>query len=274
MFMNSSKLIFIFLIFFSPLISLSSSEWILSWVGMEIGMVGLLPMMILDFTSSSKEAAMKYFLIQALSSVLMLISGLMFFNYMIQSSLYIYLFLLGLSLKLGFFPGHFWVPSLVAKLGWFSNVMILGPLKIAPLGFLSLLINNFENITNLVLLLGGITTITGAILGNNQSTVRGMLGSSSISHSGWMLVSMKFGFLWMYLFSYLIILSFIFMGLYYMDMMGVGVMIFSLSGLPPYFMFLMKMKVLWFITVSLEYMILFLMILSSVISLNFYLKFI
>nr|YP_001648723.1 NADH dehydrogenase subunit 2 [Biomphalaria tenagophila]ABO14143.1 NADH dehydrogenase subunit 2 [Biomphalaria tenagophila] len=270
--MNSSNLLFFFVCFLSPLISLSSSDWIMSWIGMEVGMIGLFPLLLMNYFSSSKESMMKYFLIQSLASVMMFISGIMFFNLFEQLNLINYLFLMSLSLKLGIFPGHFWIPSLVNSLSWISNLMILGPLKIAPMGFLSMLVFN-GNMLDMIMILGVLSAIIGSILGNNQTTIRSMIGSSSISHSGWMCVGVCFGYLWGYMMMYLIILLFMFMSLFLLDYMSFSIMLLSLSGLPPFIMFLMKMKVLFYSLFSLEYLIFFSLIFSSIISLNFYLKF-
>nr|AQU71823.1 NADH dehydrogenase subunit 2 [Planorbella duryi] len=271
--MQSSNMLFLFLIFFSPVISLSASDWIISWIGMELGIVGLFPLMLFSATTSSKESMLKYFLVQSMASLFLLISGIVYFNFCSQMNLSLYLFLFSLSLKLGFFPGHFWVPSVVSYLSWVSNLLILGPVKIAPFGFLSFMLINNSSIVCLILILGSLSALLGAVLGNNQTMVRGMLGSSSISHSGWMCVSACFGCLWGYLFSYIITLCFLFLALYSFDYFSISVLMLSLTGLPPFIMFLMKMKVLFFSFVTLEYCVFSILILSSIISLNFYLKF-
>nr|YP_009498356.1 NADH dehydrogenase subunit 2 [Biomphalaria pfeifferi]AWK49467.1 NADH dehydrogenase subunit 2 [Biomphalaria pfeifferi] len=270
--MNSSNLLFFFVCFISPIISLSSSDWIISWIGMEVGMIALFPLLLMNYFSSSKESMMKYFLIQSLASVMMFISGIIFFNNIEQLNMVNYLFLMSLSLKLGIFPGHFWVPSLVNSLSWISNMMLLGPLKIAPMGFLSMLVFS-NNMMHMIIILGVFSAIIGSILGNNQTSVRSMIGSSSISHSGWMCVGMCFGYIWGYMLMYLIILMFMFYSLFMLDYLSFSVMLLSLSGLPPFIMFLMKMKILFYSLFSLEYFIFIMLILSSIISLNFYLKF-
>nr|QWE50985.1 NADH dehydrogenase subunit 2 [Planorbella pilsbryi] len=271
--MNSSNLLFLFLIFFSPLISMSASDWVLSWIGMELGMIGLFPLLLLSLSSSSKESMMKYFLVQSLASAIMFISGIVYFHFFELFSICVYFFMMSLSLKLGFFPGHFWVSNVVNSLSWISNLLILGPLKIAPFGFLSFLVLNSDGSVYLLLMLGSLSALIGSFLGNNQTSIRSMLGSSSISHSGWMCVSMCFGYLWGYLFSYLLILSLLFLSLFSLDYFSSSIMMLSLSGLPPFLMFVMKMKVLLYSFLSLEYLVFVILILSSVISLNFYLKF-
>nr|UBU96764.1 NADH dehydrogenase subunit 2 [Gyraulus sp. GE1] len=263
--MYSSNLLFFFLIIMSPIISLSSSDWIISWLGMEIGMFSIIPLLL--FKSTSNEPAMKYFLIQSLASALILISGI--FLITIKYDLFfMLLFVLGMSMKLGFFPGHFWVISIVENLSWTSCMMMLGPLKIAPFGFLSMFSDNMFLIGFAMA-----SVFVGSLLGMNQLNVRAMLGASSISHSGWMIFSMCYGYLWMYMFVYMLLLMFLFMSLSIMDNLSTSVCLISMSGLPPFVMFLVKMKVIYYIIFNLEYLYLMFLVVSSIISLFFYLKF-
>ena len=141
---------------------------------MEIGIFGLIPLLLIK--TASKEPVIKYFLIQSLSRALILISGVMFFHYIINFPV---VFILAIRIKLGFFPGHFWVVRIIENLSWFSNILILGPVKIAPFGFLSILENY-----NLFLIFSSLRIFVGAIIGLNQCNVRGILGASSITHSG------------------------------------------------------------------------------------------
>nr|YP_010273976.1 NADH dehydrogenase subunit 2 [Bulinus globosus]QYJ56679.1 NADH dehydrogenase subunit 2 [Bulinus globosus] len=267
--MNSSSILFLLLIVLSPIISLSSSDWLIAWAGMEIGMIGVFPLL-LNNTSSSKEATMKYFMIQSLASSIILIGGMLFFSFLLYKSLFV--FCLGLSLKIGFFPGQFWIPSLMNSLTWKSNFLVLGPLKIAPLGLLSLTMVN-SNMVNLILFLGVMSAVMGSIMGLNQTKVRGMLGSSSIAHTGWAMVSMVYGFLWGYFLSYMVILLFTLYSLYNLDSFVSSMNLLSMSGLPPFLMFVAKFKVVYFLILSSKFFLLFFLILSSVISLTFYLKF-
>nr|QLY89850.1 NADH dehydrogenase subunit 2 [Gyraulus laevis] len=263
--MFSSNLLFIFLVILSPVISLSSSDWVISWMGMEIGMFSVIPLLLSK--SSSNEPVMKYFLIQSLGSALILISGISLVYHMYEY-LYIVLFTLGMSMKLGFFPGHFWVVSIIENLSWFSCMLILGPLKIAPFGIMSM----FSDKSFLVMF-ALFTIFIGAILGFNQSNVRGMLAASSITHSGWMILAMSFGFLWLYMLTYMIVLLYTLMSLNSHEFQTTSVCLLSMSGLPPFILFLVKMKVFYYLVSNLEYLLFTILIVSSVISLFYYLKF-
>lgn len=267
--MNSSNLLFLIIIFVGPLIRISSRDWLVAWAGIEVSMIGLFPFIVNKF-SSGKEASVKYFLIQSLARILLLVGGIFFFVFFIYKS--IILLLIRLSLKIGFFPGQFWVPSLLRSLSWINNFLILGPIKVAPLGFLRLIIVN-DYLKNLVLVLGLLRALVGSLLGINQSSVRGILGASSISHSGWILISIIYGFLWGYFFSYLLVLFFSIVGFFRGNFLLVRLNLFSIRGLPPFLMFVIKFKVLYCLIFSNNIIMFTILILSSVIRLSFYLKF-
>nr|QXX99474.1 NADH dehydrogenase subunit 2 [Laevapex fuscus] len=268
--MNSSSIMFLFFVLFSPLVSILLNDWIFSWGMMEVSMICLFPLLLSD---SSKESMLKYFLIQSLASMFMLISGVLYFNLYEQEYIFYILFLMSLSLKIGFFPGHFWVPSVMSSVGMISMMLLLGPMKFIPLAFFNLSFQILDKILFTVLILAVFSTIVGAILGNNQTSIRSMLGSSSISHSGWMMVAMCYNWLWMYFFSYLLILMFFCVSFFYQQYFSMMINIVSLSGIPPFLVFILKMKVLMFLSSSMEYLMFVVLILSSIFSLVFYLKF-
>nr|UKB93169.1 NADH dehydrogenase subunit 2 [Lymnaea stagnalis] len=271
--MNYMYLIFLFFLILGPVMSISCSSWILCWAGLELGFFALMPLLLSGNYSLSKEVVLKYFSVQALSSVLLFFSGSFLFGISSFSAFIYLIFLFSLSLKLGFFPGHFWVPSVICGLDWISCCLILGPLKIAPLAFLVNFLGIFSTYEMSVLLLGVISAILGSLLGNNQTNIRAMIGSSSISHTGWMLVASVLSQLWSYFLIYLLVLYGFFFMMMKMDMMSSGFMLLSFSGLPPFIMFTVKMNIIFELAVKSFSAVFIMLILSSLFSLYFYLKF-
>nr|QCS25065.1 NADH dehydrogenase subunit 2 [Lactiforis takii] len=265
---------FLMLLIVGPVMTLSSSNWVVSWAGMELGFVGLIPMLFLGVSSVSKEVGMKYFCIQALASALLFVSGSMIFALFQKSLLWVMGLIFSLCLKLGLFPGHFWVPGVVSGLDWFSCVLILGPLKIGPFAFLSNVMTWMPSYQSVMLILGGVSSVVGALLGNNQTSVRAMLGSSSIAHSGWIALGTVLGGLWVYfLFYYLVLVLALFL-LWEMDYSSVCIALLSMSGLPPFIMFVAKLKmVMMIMSLSSWFLFIMLPLAGSVLSLIFYLKF-
>nr|YP_010831220.1 NADH dehydrogenase subunit 2 [Elysia viridis]WFF64244.1 NADH dehydrogenase subunit 2 [Elysia viridis] len=275
--MSSANLLFLSLLFLGPLVSVSSNNWIICWAGVELSFLGLIPLLFLanKYASLTKESAMKYFCIQALGSALLFYSGLMVFSDL-GSDFTNILLVTSIFIKLGVFPMHFWVPSVAAGLDWVPLFLILTVQKIAPFAFLTLIVSTLESdLLMLLAIMGGVTSIVGALLGNNQTDLRSMLGCSSVAHSGWLILGCLTGYFWGYFFIYCLSLFLVFIFLNNSESnMETGMGVLSLSGLPPFFMFLGKWGIL---KSTLEssfptWMISF-FLLGAIISLGFYLKF-
>nr|YP_009660840.1 NADH dehydrogenase subunit 2 [Pseudosuccinea columella]QCT09604.1 NADH dehydrogenase subunit 2 [Pseudosuccinea columella] len=271
--MNFGMLLFLYFLVLGPLLSVSSSSWLLCWSGLELGFFSLMPLLMSNNFSISKEVVLKYFSIQAFSSVLLFFSGMMIFSFFSDYMIYIFIFLLSLMLKLGGFPGHFWVPGVVSGLDWFSCCLILGPLKVAPFALLISFLSNFSNYQLIVLILGGLSVIFGAILGNNQTKIRAMIGASSISHTGWMMNACMFSQMWSYFLIYFTILVGFLLVMMKYDYLTSSLFLLSMSGLPPFAMFVAKMNIMFYLAQSNMWGFMFILIVGSIISLIFYLKF-
>nr|YP_010429307.1 NADH dehydrogenase subunit 2 [Goniobranchus leopardus]USQ67486.1 NADH dehydrogenase subunit 2 [Goniobranchus leopardus] len=274
--MSSGNILFSLVLFMGPLISISSSNWIMCWVGMELSFLGAVPLLLSDksFMSLSKESVIKYFCVQALGSGLLMLGGVMY--YMNYSSLWFWdmLFLGSLFMKLGVFPLHFWVPSVTAGLGWGPMFVLLAWQKVAPFAFLINVVENSPWVVPMVCVFGGASALTGAIIGMNQTSVRAMLGSSSVAHTGWGCIGATFGGLWIYFSIYCLSFGLLMMFFMLGEEMMIGLGILSLSGLPPFVMFIGKWSVLkMFLFGGWDWLYLILPIVSALLSLFFYLKF-
>nr|WBV77009.1 NADH dehydrogenase subunit 2 [Phestilla sp. CUS-2023] len=276
--MSSGNFLFLFLMALGPILSISSSNWLICWVGIEVTFLGLIPLLVSSessFFSLSKESSMKYFCIQALGSGLLLFSGII--NFMLSSEITLFsliVFLVSLMIKLGVFPAHFWVPSVVSGLSIFSMFLVLTWQKIVPFFLLINFLDVYREFHQIILMLGGMSAIVGALIGLNQTQIGPMLGASSITHGGWLLLGSVYGSLWIYFliycFNFLILVYFLWMK----DSMVSGMMILSLSGLPPFIMFIGKWSILSIALMEgAGFWYLIFPILGSVMSLFFYLKF-
>nr|YP_010415443.1 NADH dehydrogenase subunit 2 [Elysia atroviridis]USC52134.1 NADH dehydrogenase subunit 2 [Elysia atroviridis] len=275
--MSSANLLFSGLLIAGPVVSVSSSNWIICWAGVELSFLGLIPLLFLNnkYVSLTKESAMKYFCVQALGSAILFYSGLMMFSDL-SSSFNTLLFISSIFIKLGIFPMHFWVPSVAAGLDLLPLFAVLTTQKIAPFAFLNLVMLNLNESFNMMIsVLGGLTSLVGAVMGNNQTDLRAMLGCSSVAHSGWLILGCLTGYFWGYFFIYCISLFIVFVFLNLpLSNSETGLGILSLSGLPPFFMFLGKWGILKStLEVGFPLWLISLFMLGAVISLGFYLKF-
>nr|UKT66248.1 NADH dehydrogenase subunit 2 [Haplotrema minimum] len=272
------KLLYLVLLIISIIIGVSASDWVLFWVSIEFCLFFFILFNYQSKVLSVSEPCMKYFMVQSVASIFMFISGLMLFY--LESDLFLWLgmFIMSCIMKLGLFPFHFWVIPINNNMSYLNMSLLFGPMKILPLIVLEKVINNYmmnSSFSIMIICLIVISSmVTGSILGLNCSKVRSMVSASSISHSGWFLLGILVGSLWLYFVVYILTL-FQFLYFLHMDYLLMSFMMcLSLSGLPPFMVFLGKVMVLSKLVLSSTMILTFIIaILSAVISLFFYLKF-
>nr|NP_038238.1 NADH dehydrogenase subunit 2 [Pupa strigosa]BAA89027.1 ND2 [Pupa strigosa] len=252
----------------------ASTSMILCWAGMEIGFIATIPLLsgYASTYSLSKESVLKYFCIQAFSSAIIFLGGVILYEtYSEYWSMW--LALAGLMIKLGVWPGHFWVPGVASGISEFPLFIMLVVLKVAPI---ALLINiaDFMELGMHLVVLGVITATTGALMGLNSAQFNQMLACSSITHMGWMCVGILLGGIWVYFLCYSVALGF----LLYFKCRGntqmAALVLLSFSGLPPFLMFVGKWVLLsMMVTTSVHLVVILSLLISAFLSLSFYLMF-
>lgn len=164
-------------------VAISSSSWFGIWVGLELNLLSFIPLIILSGGSVRVEAGLKYFLIQACSSLVLLQSRLFLSK---MRSLFIGLTVAALLIKVGGAPFHFWFPIVSEGLTWRKVIILFTIQKIAPLTLLSYLCG--PDLKNLYLRAIVLSRVVGAVGGFNEIYLRKLLRFSSISHLGWILL--------------------------------------------------------------------------------------
>nr|QOC70760.1 NADH dehydrogenase subunit 2 [Tetraclita squamosa squamosa] len=274
---------YMFFLVLGTLISISSSSLFGMWMGLEINLMSFIPLIInLENNKKSSEAAIKYFLVQAIASSLVIFSSMFFFifsgsAFALSPNIII---TLALCTKLGMAPFHFWFPEVLEGMNWINSLLLLTWQKISPLIILSILFHA-KNLMILALT----SAIVGAISGFNQTSMRKILAFSSISHLGW-IGSIMFlnSSLWIIYFilycltSFILCFSFWFFNLNYFSQLSmiqnmnekmiIFINMLSLGGLPPLLGFLPKWIAM--MTLKSSFPILFILISSSLITLYFY----
>nr|WPW61526.1 NADH dehydrogenase subunit 2 [Potamalpheops sp. purple zebra] len=280
---NPSRMMFGLSLTLGIIIATSSNSWFTSWLGLELNLLSFIPIISSSFNSYSSEAALKYFLIQALGSTIILISATSMWLFMISPNS---LILAALFLKMGAAPVHFWFPPIMQGVSWAHCIILMAPQKIAPLVLASYTITSpipcYMIQTSSIL-----SALVGAIGGLNQTLLRKILAYSSINHMGWMLAAISLNStIWM---NYLLIYSIISASLAIMmdqnqlfhikQLMSVSysqvktlsfMALFSLGGLPPFLGFIPKLLVINFLSSSKELLWLFILLASSLITLFYY----
>nr|APC60556.1 NADH dehydrogenase subunit 2 [Carterodon sulcidens] len=194
--MMSTTIIYTTLIM-GTLITLSSSHWLLMWIGLEMSMLSIIPILMNKTNPRSTEAATKYFLTQATASMIMLMSIVITMMYSGQWSILhsnnpmISLALtISLIMKLGLTPFHFWVTEVTQGTPLMPGMILLTWQKIAPMSILfqtNTIINQPLIITSALM-----SILLGGWGGLNQTQLRKIMAYSSISHMGWMLAVMTY----------------------------------------------------------------------------------
>nr|YP_010895015.1 NADH dehydrogenase subunit 2 [Callicera aenea]WJW73528.1 NADH dehydrogenase subunit 2 [Callicera aenea] len=291
MFNNSSKMLFFFILMMSTMITISANSWLSAWMGLEINLLSFIPLM-KDDNLMSNEASLKYFLIQALASSILLLSIILFmyqnnFMKMIYSENYVNMMILSsLFLKSGTAPFHFWFPNVMEGLNWMNSLILMTWQKIAPLMLISYLIIKFMMIWCILL-----SIIIGSLGGLNQTSLRKLMTFSSINHLGWMLMSMYSNeSLWITYFMFYSFLSFNMIFLFNMFKLfhinqlfslfffnktlkfSLFLNLLSLGGLPPFLGFLPKWFTIQYLTFNNQLFSLTIMILMTLVTLFFYLR--
>nr|AZL93231.1 NADH dehydrogenase subunit 2 [Exallonyx sp. ZJUH_2016014] len=290
--MNKFNYFFFFpLMILSILMAISSNSWFNIWFTMEINLMSFLPMIIIN--NKKSLIFMKYFLIQSMSSSIMLfsslplISSLMYLNTLIITFFYLNMNMAILT-KLGFPPFFMWYPNLMNKLSW-NNCFLLSTFqKIIPFFMLS----NLKLFMSLNIIMSILVSLFSSINNLNFMSIRLMMSFSSLNHMSWLLISLMLSnYLWnMYFLNYFFLTMTLMhffkkininylneMMLYkfnnkYIPLIMI-LLLLSMGGMPPLMGFMMKWFSLnIFMSMNMNFLIMTIMIFTSVISMFFYLR--
>nr|ADW80812.1 NADH dehydrogenase subunit 2 [Diporiphora magna] len=168
----------------------SANHWLTAWLGLELNMISILPVIAKQKHPRSTEAATKYFLTQATASALMLFSSTLnawqtgsWDITQLNNKLSCILMITALMMKVGAAPTHFWLPEVMQGSALPTTLLIATWQKIAPITLLYMISNHIEPI--ITLLIGVLSILAGGWGGFNQTQIRKMMAYSSIAHLGW-----------------------------------------------------------------------------------------
>jgi NADH:ubiquinone oxidoreductase subunit 2 (subunit N) len=72
---------FLITLFLGTFMRISSCNWLYVWIGLEINLISFIPLIMASGVDSETESRLKYFLVQALGSGLLLFGALRYINY-------------------------------------------------------------------------------------------------------------------------------------------------------------------------------------------------
>nr|YP_010033103.1 NADH dehydrogenase subunit 2 [Hemipenthes neimengguensis]QOW39611.1 NADH dehydrogenase subunit 2 [Hemipenthes neimengguensis] len=292
MFKNSSKILFTFTLMAGTMISISSTSWLGSWMGLEINLLSFIPLMNNTKNLMSSESSLKYFLVQALASAVLLFSVIMsslkynMMEMLTSVKLMELLMVSSLLMKSGAAPFHFWFPGVMEGLSWINSLILMTWQKIAPLMLISYLFIKTLFIFPIIL-----SALVGSMGGLNQTSLRKLMAFSSINHIGWMLAAMmseeNLWLLYFVMYTFLsstLVLMFNNYKLFHFNQLftmftpsksfkfSIFMNMLSLGGLPPFLGFFPKWMVIQLLTNNNQILLMFIMTMFTLITLFFYLR--
>lgn len=180
--------LFISTLMIRTIISISSSNWLIVWIGLELNLLSFVPILTISKSNQENEARMKYFLRQALGSGLILSGALILYfssQTIVPPNIANFFIILGLLVKLGLPPCHFWFPSVISAISWPICFVLSTWQKIVPL---SLIIYSLSSPVNSHFMLLILTSRAVRRLGGiNQTLIKSILAYSSIGHLAWII---------------------------------------------------------------------------------------
>nr|ANE13084.1 NADH dehydrogenase subunit 2 [Canis lupus familiaris]ANE13201.1 NADH dehydrogenase subunit 2 [Canis lupus familiaris]ANE19431.1 NADH dehydrogenase subunit 2 [Canis lupus familiaris]ANE19535.1 NADH dehydrogenase subunit 2 [Canis lupus familiaris]ANE19613.1 NADH dehydrogenase subunit 2 [Canis lupus familiaris] len=173
------------------MIVMLSSHWLLIWIGFEMNMLAIIPILMKKYNPRAMEASTKYFLTQATASMLLMMGVTINLLYSgqwviskISNPIASIMMTTALTMKLGLPPFHFWVPEVTQGITLMSGMILLTWQKIAPMSILYQISPSIN--TNLLMLMALTSVLVGGWGGLNQTQLRKIMAYSSIAHMGWM----------------------------------------------------------------------------------------
>nr|QJQ25919.1 NADH dehydrogenase subunit 2 [Niphades castanea] len=288
---NFYKLLFFNTMTIGILITISSISWLTTWIGLEINLLSIMPLMKNHNNKYSAEASIKYFIVQAMASAIFLFSIVIFsniknFNFdmnsissMIMNS--------ALLLKMGAAPFHFWFPEVMSGLNWEMTYILMTLQKIAPM----MLISNTKYSPMFISIIIIISSMISGLQGMNQMCLRKIMAYSSINHVSWMISALlNSANIWFYYFiiycviNFNIIIIFNNFNIYYMNQLSkifsfnkkikffFMLNFLSLGGLPPFLGFFPKWMVINHMINNNFYTLMIILIIFTLISLYIYMR--
>nr|AAX86545.1 NADH dehydrogenase subunit 2 [Ramphastos ariel]ACV91824.1 NADH dehydrogenase subunit 2 [Ramphastos ariel] len=277
-------------------IVISSNHWAMTWTGLEINTLAIIPMISKSHHPRAIEASIKYFLVQAAASAIILLSSTInawstgqWDITQLTNHTSCLLLTTAIAMKLGLVPFHFWFPEVLQGSPLTTALLLSTLIKLPPLTILLITSNSLD--PTLLTTMAITSTALGGWAGINQTQTRKIMAFSSISHLGWMaLITIYMPKLTLLTFClYTLLTSTIFLTLNTSNTTKLSTMmtswtktpplyatlmlaLLSLAGLPPLTGFLPKWLIIQELTKQEMTLTALIIALLSLLSLFFYLR--
>nr|QPK42131.1 NADH dehydrogenase subunit 2 [Paragavialidium sichuanense] len=283
------KFLFTITMILSTIMSMTANSWLGVWMGLEINLLSFIPLMSYNSMSPTETSSIKYFIVQTIGSITLItvfIISMINKSNLFNSTLST-IMTMAMVMKIGGVPFHFWLPEVMENLSWNNCMLIMTWQKMAPMTALSYIQMNNYIMTMLI----SLSATVGAILGMNQISLRMLMAYSSINHIAWMMAAMMINVLTWFCYItvyFLLVIMITFMLKSYnvktinelflshnsnkINKIMMLTSILSLGGMPPMVGFLPKWILIQELGSKSLIFILYILIITSAITLYFYLK--
>nr|AAP33122.1 NADH dehydrogenase subunit 2 [Opisthocomus hoazin] len=172
-----AKLIFLLSLLVGTTITISSNHWMMAWTGLEINTLAIIPLISKSHHPRATEAAIKYFLVQAAASALVLFSSLI--NAWVTGQWDITqlthptscaLLTVAIAMKLGLVPFHFWFPEVLQGSPMVTALLLSTLMKLPPITILFLTSHSLNPMLMATLAIA--SAAIGGWMGLNQTQIR------------------------------------------------------------------------------------------------------
>nr|ACD12947.1 NADH dehydrogenase subunit 2 [Gavia immer] len=174
-------------------ITISSNHWMMAWTGLELNTLAIIPLISKSHHPRAVEATIKYFLVQATASALVLFSSMInawstgqWDITQLNHPMACLLMTTAIAMKLGLVPFHFWFPEVLQGSSLTTALLLSTMMKFPPITILFLTSHSLN--PTLLTVMAIASAALGGWMGLNQTQIRKILAFSSISHLGWMTI--------------------------------------------------------------------------------------
>nr|YP_003204761.1 NADH dehydrogenase subunit 2 [Hemiphaga novaeseelandiae]ACH92638.1 NADH dehydrogenase subunit 2 [Hemiphaga novaeseelandiae]AGC78826.1 NADH dehydrogenase subunit 2 [Hemiphaga novaeseelandiae] len=188
-----AKLISTLSLLLGTTITISSNHWVMAWTGLEINTLAIIPLISKSHHPRAIEATIKYFLVQATASALLLFSSMsnawttgQWDITQLTHPVSCLLLTIAIAMKLGLVPFHFWFPEVLQGSSMTTALLLSTALKFPPITILFLTSHSLN--PTLLTTMAITSAALGGWMGLNQTQIRKILAFSSIAHMGWMAI--------------------------------------------------------------------------------------
>nr|AHZ34693.1 NADH dehydogenase subunit 2 [Pseudobiotus spinifer] len=240
----------LFLSYFSSIIlTFTLESWFSLWVTLELNTLTFSSILLLSFHSKSSENSTSYFVAQAISSLVLLMS---IFSILFLSNPQKISFILNLSLffKLTLAPFQAWAIPISMHLSWSTLLLLVTAQKVSPLIFLEMA---RPEGSLFVISLCALTCLLGSLSNLSANSLKFLLIFSTLSSTGWIVLAlMSSSTIWKF---FLVIYFFNLLTLYAQlskktKTISNSLMLLvwlSVAGLPPFMGFFPKITIIFFL---------------------------